>query len=137
MSSPERIARAVAKLSDHPRRRLTVPRIARLGELVHALIPRTLERLLLDALRTWHISEQSEQVSTGNLFEPGPETPGTRGNRPPQVGTARLLAWLGRRLLRLQGEAVSRLFQRARARLLRARDDITIVRTSDLSEGRI
>jgi NAD(P)-dependent dehydrogenase (short-subunit alcohol dehydrogenase family) len=137
MSSPERIARAVAKLSDHPRRRLTVPRIARLGELVHALIPRTLERLLLDALRTWHISEQSEQVSTGNLFEPGPETPGTRGNRPPQVGTPRLLAWLARRLLRLQAESVSRLFQRAGARLRRARDSVAIVRTGDLPEGAV
>ena len=134
VSSPERIARAVAKLPDHPRRRLYVPRIAVLGIAVHAVIPRTLERLLLDALRAWHISEQSEQVSTGNLFEPGPETPGTRGNRPPQVTTARLLAWLARRLVHLEAEAVSRLVGRARAWLRRARDGVTIMRASELPE---
>lgn len=134
VSSPERIARAIARLSDRPRRRLYVPRVAVLGIALHAIIPRTLERLLLDALRAWHISEPSEQVSIGNLFEPGPETPGTRGTRPPQVGTARLLAWLATRLVHLEAEAAARLGRRARAWLRRTRGGGAIPRTSELPE---
>ena len=41
VSSPERIAQAVARLPDHPRRRLYVPRIAVLGLAAHAIVPRT------------------------------------------------------------------------------------------------
>jgi NAD(P)-dependent dehydrogenase (short-subunit alcohol dehydrogenase family) len=121
VSSPERIARAVARLPDHPRRRLYVPRVAVLGLAVHAVLPRTLERLVLDALRAWHLSEPSDEVSTGNLFEPGPDTPGTRGHRRPQIGTARFLAWLAARLVQLEAEAASRLVGRARAWLRRVR----------------
>jgi NAD(P)-dependent dehydrogenase (short-subunit alcohol dehydrogenase family) len=134
VSSPERIARAVARLPDRPRRRLFVPRFAALAIAAHAIIPRTLERLLLDALRAWHISDQPEQVSAGNLFEPGPETPGTRGQRPPQVGTLGLLAWLAGRLIRLQAEAVARLARRALAWLRRARDGVSIPRASAIPE---
>jgi short-subunit dehydrogenase len=134
VSSPERVALAVARLPDRPRRRLYVPRIAALGIALHAIVPRTLERLLLDALRAWHLGEQSDEISTGNLFEPGPQTPGTHGSRPPRVGTARLLAWLAARLVHLEAEAASRLVRRVRARLRRARGGAAIVRAGELPE---
>ncbi|HEU4734482.1 MAG TPA: SDR family oxidoreductase [Kofleriaceae bacterium] len=134
VSSPERIARAIARLPDHPRRRLYVPRIAVLGLALHAVIPRTLERLLLDALRAWHLGEQSEEISAGNLFEPGPETPGTHGSRPPLAGAARLLAWLAARMVHLEAEAAARLVRRARVWLQRARGGAAIVRASELPE---
>jgi len=92
-----------------------------LGLAAHAILPRTIERLVLDALRVWHLSEPSDEVSTGNLFEPGPQTPGTHGHRPPQVGTARFLAWITARLIQLEAEAASRLVGRARAWLRRVR----------------
>jgi NAD(P)-dependent dehydrogenase (short-subunit alcohol dehydrogenase family) len=139
VSSPERIARAIARLPDHPRRRLYVPRLAVLGLALHAIIPRTLERLLLDALRAWHLSEPSEDGETGNLtgnlFEPGPRTTGTHGTRPPRVGTAQLFAWLAARLVRLEAEAASRLLHRAEVWLRRSRRGAAAVaRTGELPE---
>jgi NAD(P)-dependent dehydrogenase (short-subunit alcohol dehydrogenase family) len=132
VSSPERIASAIARLTDHPRRRLYVPRIAVLGLALHAIVPRTLERLLLDALRAWNFGEPSEQVSAGNLFEPAPGTPGTRGSRPPLSGSPRLLAWLAARLVQLEVESASRLIGRARQWLRRPRR--AAVRASELPE---
>jgi NAD(P)-dependent dehydrogenase (short-subunit alcohol dehydrogenase family) len=134
VSSPERIARAIARLPDRPQRRLYVPRVAVLGLALHAIIPRTLERLLLDALRAWHLGEQSEEISTGNLFEPGPETPGTHGSRPPLAGSARLLAWLAARLVHLEAEAASRVVHRARSWLRRVRGGMAMVRATELPE---
>jgi NAD(P)-dependent dehydrogenase (short-subunit alcohol dehydrogenase family) len=119
MMSPERVARAIARLADHPRRRLVVPRIAALGFVLHAIWPRTLERLLLDTLRTWHLSDLREPLTTGNLFAPVQATTTTHGNRPPLIGAGRLLGWLARRLVRIELEAMRRAGRRARGWLRR------------------
>lgn len=95
--SPEKVARAIARLIARPRRTRMVPRTIRLGLLWHALMPRTTERLLLDTLRRWHISKAPEQIGSGNLYEPG-DTGTRHGDRPPQVSMARLAVWCAGRL---------------------------------------
>jgi NAD(P)-dependent dehydrogenase (short-subunit alcohol dehydrogenase family) len=113
MLSPERVAQAVARLAERPRRKRYVPRIATLGLALHAILPRTFERLLLDVLRTWHLSDQPERISTGNLFAPRPDGATTHGRRPPLIGTAGLLAWLAARVIELEIESASRVVSRA------------------------
>jgi hypothetical protein len=101
VQSPERVARALADLIDRPRRVRFVPRVIALGVALHALLPKTVERVLLDALRRWHLAEPDEPVTTGNLFEAGPQGAEVHGHRPPRLGTARLLAWAALRALRM------------------------------------
>jgi NAD(P)-dependent dehydrogenase (short-subunit alcohol dehydrogenase family) len=134
MISPERVARSVAQLADHPRNRIYVPRMIVLGLALHALLPRTLERLLLDALRTWHLSDQPELVTTGNLFAPGPTPATTHGHRPPLLGAGRLLGWLAGRFVRIELDAASRAVQRARTWLGR-RTHNSLARTAAPSDG--
>ncbi len=104
MQSPEKVARALASLIERPRRTLHVPRSIVLGLVFHALLPRTAERLLLDALRRWHLSAQPEQIGDGNLYVPDGDHK-VHGDRPPMVGTVKFLAWCAQRLVR---NAVSR-----------------------------
>ena len=110
MQSPEKVARAVARLIENPRRTTFVPKVIRLGLLMHQVMPRAVERLLLDTLRRWHVSDQRELVSSGNLYEPGDDQP--HGDRPPMISTTRLLAWAALRFAANQLEAVARRFRR-------------------------
>ncbi len=104
MQSPEKVARAIAALVERPRRMLHVPRSITLGLVFHALFPRTAERLLLDALRRWHMSKDAETIGTGNLFTPGGDAK-VHGDRGPMIGTMKFLGWCAQRLVR---NAVSR-----------------------------
>jgi short-subunit dehydrogenase len=106
MQSPEKVARAVARLIEKPRRTAFVPSAIRLGLLLHQLMPRSIERLLLDTLRRWHVSDRPELVSTGNLYTPRDEK--LHGDRPPMLSTARLLAWAVVRFATIQAAALSR-----------------------------
>jgi NAD(P)-dependent dehydrogenase (short-subunit alcohol dehydrogenase family) len=99
--SPEKVAKAIAGMIARPRRQRFVPRTIRLGLLWHYLMPRTVERLLLDTLRKWHISREPEQIGSGNLYEPG-DTGKRHGDRPPQVSMPRLAVWVARRLVMIQ-----------------------------------
>jgi NAD(P)-dependent dehydrogenase (short-subunit alcohol dehydrogenase family) len=112
VQSPERVARAVADVAERPRRLRYVPRIAVLGLIAHAVMPRAIERLLLEALRTWHLSDQPEPVTTGNLFGPAREPAKAHGDRPPQIGTARLFAWAAARFVQLELASVVRIAHR-------------------------
>lgn len=98
MQSPEKVARALVRLVEKPRRKVHIPHSIVLGLVFHALFPRTAERLLLDALRRWHMSDKPEVVSEGNIFEPMGEAK-VHGDRGPLIGTARFLAWCAGRLL--------------------------------------
>jgi NAD(P)-dependent dehydrogenase (short-subunit alcohol dehydrogenase family) len=104
IQSPEKVARAIAALVERPRRMLHVPRWIVIGLALHALFPRTVERLLLDALRRWHMSQQPERIGDGNLFAPGGDAK-VHGDRTPMIGTTLFVAWCAQRLLR---NAVSR-----------------------------
>jgi NAD(P)-dependent dehydrogenase (short-subunit alcohol dehydrogenase family) len=118
MQSPEKVARAIARLIEKPRRSTFVPAAIRLGLMLHFLMPRSLERLLLETLRRWHVSEQRELRSAGNLYEPGEEK--VHGDRPPMLSTPRLLAWAAMKFATIQIEALGRRLRPVRQ--LEARD---------------
>lgn len=102
MQSPEKVARAIAGLVERPRRVRFVPRSLVLGLALHAIVPRASERLLLDALRKFHISNEPKPMTDGNLYEP-PSVPATvHGDRPPMIATPNFLAWSAARFARIQ-----------------------------------
>jgi NAD(P)-dependent dehydrogenase (short-subunit alcohol dehydrogenase family) len=104
VQSPEKVARAIVELAEHPRRERHVPRIAALGYALHWVMPETTERLILHMLRRWHFGP-AEERSSGALYEP-PDTRGTvRGTRPPRIGTPWLGLWAARELLRMEVES--------------------------------
>lgn len=108
LQSPEKIARAIVDLAEHPRRELHVPRSATIGLALHRLLPRTTERLLLHVLSQWHLSNTPESQHQGNLFRPSDDQPTIRGTRPPQITTPRLVAWIARNVVRIQAQSVRR-----------------------------
>jgi short-subunit dehydrogenase len=101
VQSPEKVARAVVRLVEHPRRTRYVPRIAALGLALHALFPRTVERLLLDSLRRWHFEDATRPTTGGNLYASSGAAK-IHGERPPKVGLPRFLAWLAGRFVTLE-----------------------------------
>lgn len=112
LQSPEKVARAIVALAERPRRRRFIPRSIALGLAFHALVPRTAERLLLDALRRWHLGDRPERLGSGNLYAPIVKDAKVHGDRPPQLGTPRLLAWVAGRLVRNQVAAIGRWLRR-------------------------
>jgi NAD(P)-dependent dehydrogenase (short-subunit alcohol dehydrogenase family) len=104
---PEAVARAIADLAERPQRTLRIPRIMALGIALHRLFPRTVERLLLDALRRWHFSRE-RQLGNGNLYVPATPVAKIRGDRKPEIGTLRFVAWLAVDLVRIQVEGLRR-----------------------------
>ena len=108
VQSPERVARALADLADKPKRMRYVPRAMALGLALHAIAPTLTERLLLDALRRWHLSHERQLTGTGNLFAPGPELARTHGDRRPRIRTAAFIAWLIGRFARIELAALWR-----------------------------
>jgi NAD(P)-dependent dehydrogenase (short-subunit alcohol dehydrogenase family) len=115
MISPEKVARAVARLCERPRRTLHVPRTLPLGVAFHALLPRAAERLLLDALSKFHISNEPSPSTTGNLYEPGELVAHTHGKRPPRIPTPAFVAWAAARFVRNEvGAVLRRVLERRR-----------------------
>jgi NAD(P)-dependent dehydrogenase (short-subunit alcohol dehydrogenase family) len=108
MQSPEKVARAIAGLCERPRRVRFVPRSLVLGLAFHALMPRSSERLLLDALRKFHISSQPEKMTDGNLFEPTTQPATVHGDRPPMIPTPLFAAWSAGRFVRNGVESAAR-----------------------------
>ena len=92
--APEVVARALVTLIERPRRELHVPRSAQLGLALHALFPRTVERVIHDTLSRWHFGERQQLDAGGNLWRPAAEGPAVRGQRPPRVSLPSLIAWL-------------------------------------------
>lgn len=105
MQSPERVARALVDLAEHPRRLRFVPRYVVLGLVVHWLMPRTCERLLLRALRRFHFGG-SEPPGDGELYVSGGPA-AVHGHRAPRVATPVFIAWVGRELLRMGAQAAT------------------------------
>jgi short-subunit dehydrogenase len=104
VQSPKKVARALADLVEHPRRELHVPRVAALGLVLHALLPETVERLLLDSLARWHFDPTPESRTLGNLYQPSFGNAATTGLRPPRMSTLRFSVWAMKRLLALSVE---------------------------------
>lgn len=101
MQSPERVARAIVSLAARPRRERHVPRSAVLGLALHKVMPRTVELILLRALRKWHLGNTPEPAKLGNLYAPGEDAPTVHGKRPPLVSTPHLFAWAARQFATL------------------------------------
>lgn len=93
LQSPEKVARAMVELAIHPERERHVPRAAVLGLALHALFPRTVERVLFDALDRWHFGAEPQSATAGNLFWPKPLSGAVHGTRLPIVGSLRLFTW--------------------------------------------
>jgi NAD(P)-dependent dehydrogenase (short-subunit alcohol dehydrogenase family) len=98
---PEKVARALVALVRRPRRQLYVPRYVALGLIVHRLAPRTVEHLLLDVLREWHIGPRAQPETRGILYEPRQAAGHVHGRRPPRVGRLRFMLWTLRRLVHI------------------------------------
>lgn len=102
MQSPEHTARAIAAMCERPRRVRFVPRSLVLGFVLHAIAPRATERLLLDALERFHLTDRPAPVTEGNLYEPSPEPARTHGERPPVIGRVRFALWATRRFVEIE-----------------------------------
>jgi short-subunit dehydrogenase len=99
--SIEKVAREIVRLARFPRRERHVPAVAVLGLWLHRLMPVQTERLLLDALSTWHFDDRPETRASGNLY--APDQPGkTYGERPPRLATSTFAAWAVRRFAELE-----------------------------------
>jgi NAD(P)-dependent dehydrogenase (short-subunit alcohol dehydrogenase family) len=100
LQSPEKVARALVELAEHPVRARYVPRIAALGLVLHELLPGPVERLLLHALRRWHFDDKPEPIKPGNLYTSDAEPARVHGERGPQTGTGGFTLWTLAELLR-------------------------------------
>jgi short-subunit dehydrogenase len=104
VQSPEKVARALVELAERPVRERHVPRAALLGLALHALFPRTVERILFDALARFHFSDGSLASTRGNLYR-APKADGhVHGEAPPQNSAATLFGFAVRRFATLQVE---------------------------------
>lgn len=113
MQSPEKVAKAVARMIENPRRTRHVPRVLPLGLALHAILPRATERLLLDALSKFHISDQRSPSTNGNLYEPPRQLEADiHGTRPPRIPTTAFARWAIGRFVRNELTALARRAQR-------------------------
>jgi short-subunit dehydrogenase len=101
VQGPERVARELVRLVEHPRRERHVPRYTRLGLALHELRPRAAERVLARALDRFHFDEPQPDTD-GNLWRPLAEPASVRGTRPPRVGPAYFFAWSAREWIRVE-----------------------------------
>lgn len=103
--TPTEAARALVDLAERPRRQRHFPRFAALGLFLHHLVPRTVERILLHVLGSWHFSSRRVEVAPELLDAPH-EPARLEGTLQPRGNFAALLRWIAR-------HAVSILTQRA------------------------
>lgn len=102
MQSPEKVAEAMVQLAERPRRQVHVPRIAVLGLAAHSVFPRTVERIIFDALSKWHFSKQLEADNLGNIYAPKTEDGQVHGRRRPRLKTAALVLFAAHRFVEIQ-----------------------------------
>jgi short-subunit dehydrogenase len=108
VQSPEKVADALVRLAERPVRERHVPRAAVLGIALHALFPRTVERIVFDALARWHRAPGVAVQSDGNLYHPRKRDGDVHGVRQPLLNATTLFAFAARRFLTLQAELVIR-----------------------------
>lgn len=83
--SPERVAKAILKCVEHPRRQVTVGWWGRMLELGHAVMPALYSRVVPGAMNAMAFGGESAAPTPGNIFESMPEwnqvSGGWRGKR--------------------------------------------------------
>jgi short-subunit dehydrogenase len=96
VASPDRVARAIVRCAEHPRREVTVGQLHHIASWGHALLPRTYSELAPKAMRFVAIGKKPSPHDDGNVFHPRPELDAVRGgwrNRPARAAvTAAALA---------------------------------------------
>jgi hypothetical protein len=100
VQNPEDVAAAIVDVAARPRRQRYVPHYVALGVLLHWIAPTVTERLLLHALRRFHLVA-SVPFTHGNLFSPPAGEGSVRGGRRPVVGRAAFAAWAVADLVRM------------------------------------
>lgn len=98
---PVKVARALVRLAERPRRELVVPRYARIGLFLSRLFPKSVERATLHLTREWHSGHELERPTDGNLYSPRKRTGRVRASRRPRTSFLRMLAWGAVHFLRL------------------------------------
>ncbi len=104
IQSPESVAAAMVDLAQRPRRERHVPRYVVLGLALHEVMPRTVERLLLESLRKWYFGSRREAESAGSLYRPETADGHIHGTRRPKVSTPRFFAWAIAKLFQLPSQ---------------------------------
>ena len=97
VQEPERVARAIVDIARRPRRHRYVPRYVVAGLALHWLWPQATERLLRQALKTFHLVG-SQPVTQGNLFSPGETGGSVHGERRPVIGRTLFAVWVASEL---------------------------------------
>jgi NAD(P)-dependent dehydrogenase (short-subunit alcohol dehydrogenase family) len=105
---PEKVADELVRLAERPVRERHIPRAAVFGLALHALFPRTVERIIADALARYHFSDAAQAEATGNLYGPRPGERGVHGQRPPRLNAAGMIAFAARRFVAVPAELAVR-----------------------------
>jgi short-subunit dehydrogenase len=79
VASPERVARAIVRCAEHPRREVTVGQLHHLASWGHALLRRTYSELAPKAMRFVAIGQEPQAHDAGNVFTPRPDLDAVRG----------------------------------------------------------
>lgn len=106
VADPQRVARAIVRLAEHPRREVTVGQTHHLAAWLQAALPRTYDRAALPLMRHVAIGRQPRPVGPGNAFEPQPQREGVYGGW--RNAPARLAVGLGATALAVGAVAVRR-----------------------------
>lgn len=93
IQEPEDVASAIVDVAARPRRQRYVPRYVVAGVAAHWLWPQATERLLHDALSTFHLVGH-QPPTEGNLFAPAASGGSMHGSRRPVVGRTLFALWV-------------------------------------------
>jgi NAD(P)-dependent dehydrogenase (short-subunit alcohol dehydrogenase family) len=99
VQEPLKVAKALVDLAERPRRERHVPRVALLGLALHALMPRAVERTLLEVLNSWLLGPESAAYGQGTLVAPERQSAAVHGTNAPKSDTLHLASWVLRLLL--------------------------------------
>jgi short-subunit dehydrogenase len=79
VASPERVARAIVRCAERPRREVNVGQLHHMASWGHALLPRTYSEIAPKAMRLVAIGKDPSPHDDGNVFDPQPDLDAVRG----------------------------------------------------------
>ncbi|WP_046472513.1 SDR family oxidoreductase, partial [Allosalinactinospora lopnorensis] len=77
--SPGRVARAIVRRAEHPRREVTIGKMHHMLSWAHMLMPRLYDELVPYVMRLFVLGRAGKSSGPGNVFEPIPELDAVRG----------------------------------------------------------
>ena len=96
---PGEAAEAIVDLARRPRRERHVPRSALLALALHAVFPRSVERIVFHAVANFHFAPRAQALTQGNLWATPAHPAKVHGRRPPGLPASRAVLWLLRNLV--------------------------------------